>query len=80
MEKLGDHAEKDALVFNGIGFFDVGVALFFHRHGFLADRYVNVGQKPRTREEVIELLKERLRPLPPRPPRASPTTSTRVAS
>ena len=33
------------------------------RLGFLADRYVNVGQKPRTREEVIELLKERLRPL-----------------
>lgn len=67
VEKLGEHAEKDALVFEGIGFFDVGFALFFHRHGFLADRYVNVGQKPRTREEVIELLKERLRPLSQKP-------------
>ena len=67
VEKLGEHAEKDALVFEGIGFFDVGFALFFHRHGFLADRYVNVGQKPRTREEVIELLKERLRPLNQKP-------------
>ena len=45
VEKLDEHAEKDALVFNGIGFFDVGFALFFHRHGFLADRYVNIGRR-----------------------------------
>jgi fatty acid desaturase len=63
VEKLGEHAEKDALVFDGIGFFDVGFALFFHRHGFLADRYVNVGQKKRTRDEVIALLKDRLKPI-----------------
>lgn len=63
VEKLKEHADKDALVFNGIGFFDVGFALFFHRHGFLADRYVNIGQKKRSRDEVIALLKERLAPL-----------------
>ena len=63
VERLRDHGEKDAIVFDGIGFFDVGVALMLRRHGWLADRFVNVGQKPRTREEVIELLKERLRPV-----------------
>ena len=63
VKRLEEHAEKDTLVFHGIGFFDVGVAIFLRRYGWLADRYVNIGQKPRTREEVIELLKDRVRPV-----------------
>jgi hypothetical protein len=27
--------------------------------------YVNIGQKQRTREELVALMKERLRPIPP---------------
>ena len=37
--------------------------MFTGNHGFLADRYVNIGQKKRTRMEVIALLKQRLAPL-----------------
>ena len=63
IEKLDEHAARDALVFNEIGFFHVGLALFFKAHGYLADHYVNVGQPKRTREELIALMKERLRPM-----------------
>ena len=63
VERLAEHGEKDALVFDGIGVFDVGFALFARNLGFLADRYVNVGQKKRSRDEVIELLKDRLAPV-----------------
>mmetsp|Transcript_4993 Transcript_4993/g.16652 ORF Transcript_4993/g.16652 Transcript_4993/m.16652 type:complete len:415 (-) Transcript_4993:1721-2965(-) len=63
VKRLAEHAEKDSLVFDQVGFFDVGFALFTGNHGFLADRYVNIGQKKRTREEVIALLKQRLAPL-----------------
>ena len=63
IEKLDEHAARDALVFSEIGFFHVGLALFFKAHGYLADHYVNVGQPKRTREELIALMKERLRPM-----------------
>ena len=52
----------------------VGFALFTRNHGFLADRYVNVGQKKRSRDEVIQLLKDRLAPL--RGSTAKKTTKT----
>lgn len=74
VERLSEHGDKDALVFDGIGFFDVGFALFTRNHGFLADRYVNVGQKKRSRDEVIQLLKDRLAPL--RGSTAKKTTKT----
>lgn len=53
-----------ALVFKGIGFFDVGVAVLTRRLGWLADRIVPCGprQARRSREEWVELLRYRLRP------------------
>jgi hypothetical protein len=55
--------KTDTFCTHSVGFFDVVFALFTGNHGFLADRYVNIGQKKRTREEVIALLKQRLAPL-----------------
>ena len=63
VEKLGEHAEKDALVFDGIGFFDVGFALFFHRHGSSLTGTSTSGRRRRPVDEVIALLKERLKPI-----------------
>jgi len=63
LKTLDVHAEKDSLVFDGIGFFDVGLNVFLGRLDFLADRYVNIGQKKRTKEEVVQLLKDRLKPI-----------------
>jgi hypothetical protein len=54
-----------ALCFEGIGFLDVGVAVFTGRLGWLADRIVPCGprQAARSREEWVALLQRRLRPV-----------------
>lgn len=55
-----------ALAFHGLGFFDVGLAVFTGRLGFLADHIVPCGpaQAARSREEWIALLQRRLAPVP----------------
>lgn len=55
---------QSALVFANIGFFDVGVAVFTRRLGWLADRVVPCGPKQarRSREDWVALLQQRLVP------------------
>jgi hypothetical protein len=52
-------------VFHGIGFFDVGVAAFTGRLGWLADHIVACGprQQARSREEWVGELRRRLAPV-----------------
>jgi hypothetical protein len=54
-----------ALVFEGIGFFDVGMAVFSGRLGWLAGRIVPCGarQAARSRDEWVALLQRRLQPV-----------------
>jgi hypothetical protein len=54
-----------ALAFRGIGFFDVGLAVFTGRLGWLADRIVPCGPKQaaRSRQEWVQLLQHRLQPV-----------------
>jgi hypothetical protein len=56
-----------ALAFKGIGFFDVGLAVFTGRLGWLADRTVPCGPKQaaRSRQEWVQLLQHRLQPVTP---------------
>lgn len=61
---LDQFAKNDGLIFDGVGFFDVGIAVMCGRLHWLADRYVNVGQPARSREEIVVLLKHRLKPVP----------------
>ena len=53
-------------MFHGIGFFDVGLAVFTGRLGFLVDRLVACGtrQAGRSREDWLATLKQRLAPVP----------------
>jgi len=63
LASLDDYAENDGLIFTGVGFFDVGVAVMLGKIDWLADRYVHVGQPARTREQIIALLHHRLQPV-----------------
>lgn len=63
MDSLDKHAQEDALVFEGIAFFDVGFLVFTGQLGKLADRYVNIGQKSRSKEDLVKLFQSRLRPI-----------------
>jgi hypothetical protein len=57
--------QKTALCFEGIGFFDVGLAVFTGRLEWLADRVVPCGPKQaaRGKREWVELMRRRLQPV-----------------
>ena len=63
LDAVGKHAECDSLVFRGASTFDVGLCVMTGRLGWLAERYVNVGQPARSKAELVELMRRRLRPV-----------------
>jgi len=66
LASLPAQAAEDALVFRGVHFFDVGVAVLLRGDrglAWLAERYVQVGQPPRSQTQLIAELRRRLAPL-----------------
>jgi hypothetical protein len=62
---LPEYAARDAIVFDGVDYFQIWLCLMFGRWGMLADRFVRLeGAPERTREDVIALLKSRVLPFP----------------
>ena len=60
------YGENDAIVFDGIDFFEVWVLLMLRRYRILARRFVKLpGAPERTEDEIISFLKTRLVPVPP---------------
>jgi hypothetical protein len=66
-EDLEKNAEKyaaeGAVLFQGIDFFQVSLFLFLKRYDWLADRFVELREQPRSRDEIISFLKSRTRPV-----------------
>jgi fatty acid desaturase len=58
-----EYARQDAIVFQGIDFFGVWACLMLKRYDWLARRYVPLGDRKRSREDVIALLHQRTRPI-----------------
>ena len=54
------YIENDAILFEGIDFFMVSVYLLLHRYEALADRFVELRDEPRSKDEIIALMKRRL--------------------
>jgi hypothetical protein len=54
-----------ALVFEGIGWFDVGLAVLLRRYGFLIDHLVPYSERlaAMSRTELEALIRSRLRPV-----------------
>jgi len=52
--------DEDAIIFHGIGFFDVGFMVVTGQFGKLAKHYVNIGNKYSTEEDVVNMFKSRL--------------------
>ena len=52
-------------MFEGVGWFHVGLAVFTRRYGFLADKFVPYSARfaALSSEEIIHVLKRRLQPL-----------------
>ena len=54
------YRENDAIVFHSIDFFMVWLYLMRKRHDLLAEKFVELREQPRSKEEIITLLKSRL--------------------
>ena len=63
MKNLEKYAENDALVFQQVGFFDIGLHVFLGWWDALADHYVHLTKEKISKEEVIKKLKLRLKPI-----------------
>mmetsp|Transcript_15322 Transcript_15322/g.37908 ORF Transcript_15322/g.37908 Transcript_15322/m.37908 type:complete len:406 (-) Transcript_15322:3178-4395(-) len=57
------YVEHDAIIFSGVSSGQVGTMVLNGKLEQLADHYVNVGQKVRTKSELVEEFKRRLQPV-----------------
>lgn len=62
LDTIDKHGAENALVFRGIGFFEIGAACLTGNLGWLADHVVSCTSTPKERDELIFLMKQRLRP------------------
>jgi hypothetical protein len=61
------YARVGAVVFEGIDFFMVVLYLMLGRYDWLARHFVDLGEAPRSQDEIVALLKERTRAIPAAP-------------
>ncbi|KAK3263325.1 hypothetical protein CYMTET_27860 [Cymbomonas tetramitiformis] len=63
LDLIQEHINQDGLVFKGVGFFEVGLAVMTRQLWWLANRTVDLQIPTRTQEEKIAMLKKRLAPV-----------------
>lgn len=63
-DKREEYVEHDTVVFEGIDYFVIWVLLMLRRYDRLADHFVELRESPRSRDEVLALLRERTRRIP----------------
>jgi len=59
LDNRAKYVENDAIVFEGIDFFMVWAFLMLKRYDILAKHFVELREKPRSKEEIIALMKRR---------------------
>ena len=74
LRNLNTYAQQGAIVFDGIDFFQVWLYLMLRRYDWLARRYVHLGGPKKSHAEIVALLRERTRAIPPRVPFQAPST------
>lgn len=62
LDLLPEYQKRDAIVFEGIDFFQVWLYLMLGRYDWLANRYVDLGHG-RSKEEIIAMLRSRTLPI-----------------
>jgi fatty acid desaturase len=55
---------NDAIIFQGVDYFIIWLLLMCRAYNSLADRFVDLRETPRSKEEIIALLQQRVRPIP----------------
>jgi hypothetical protein len=60
---LQEYIDNDAVVFDGIHFLHVFIYLMTDRYDLLAKHFVNLGNRYKSDEEIIAMLKYRTQPI-----------------
>ena len=63
LRNLDKYEAEGAIVFEGVDYFPVWLALMFKRYDWLASKMVQLGKQKRSREELVELLRSRTLPI-----------------
>jgi len=63
-DNLARYRDEDAVIFEGTDYFIIWLNLMTKRYTWLADRFVDLREDKRTRDEIIALLKARVEPIP----------------
>ncbi len=61
--KLDTYRDRGAIIFDGIDYFQIWALLMVKRYGTLAKHFVDLDETPRSKEEIIALLKSRTHPV-----------------
>ncbi|MEC7522190.1 MAG: fatty acid desaturase [Myxococcota bacterium] len=65
LDNIDAYRENDAIIFEGIDFFMVWLYLMLGRKDWLADRFVDLREEKRSKEEIIALFDRRLKKFSP---------------
>ena len=63
LNNIEKYVANDVLIFDGLGFFDIGLNVFLGRLDVLADHYVHFTKEKKSKSEIIKELKVRLQPI-----------------
>lgn len=63
-KNINKYIDQGAVVFEKIDYFVIWLFLMLKRYDWLANYYVNIGNKKQSKTEVIDLLKSRTEPIP----------------
>ncbi|MCA9562087.1 MAG: fatty acid desaturase [Myxococcales bacterium] len=63
LDTVEEYGRQDAVVFQGVDYFQVWLMLMLKQHRALAKRFVQLPGRERSEDEVVALLKSRLKPV-----------------
>lgn len=63
LDNLEEYAKHNAICFNGIGQFDIGVNVMLGNYETLYDHFVHFGQTKMSKDDFVKEIKERVRPI-----------------
>jgi len=63
LDTIDKHAEEDAICLRGMAGHEVALRLFAGKYESLADRWLDLSSPAHTREEKVQIIKDRLKPI-----------------
>jgi len=63
LDWLPQHAEKESINFVGLHFMQVGLYVMTGQLETLAESYLQLSDKPKSKEDIVKMFKERLVPI-----------------